>query len=181
MSSTTTIPNVTGRRAGLQQDGSQLAGRAGLPGILARVLRTDRDPGTLLIRLVLGLVILPHGAQKALGWFGGAGFGGTMDFFTGQMGIPALFAFLAIAAEFAGGLGLVSGFLTRIAAFGVLANMVVAAVMVHLPHGFFMNWYGNQQGEGFEYHLLAGAMARYLVIKGGGAASVDRALAAKAA
>jgi len=149
--------------------------------LLAALVRTDADRATLLIRLVLGLVILPHGAQKALGWFGGAGFGGTMDFFSQQMGIPALLAFLAIAAEFAGGLGLVSGLLTRVAAFGVLSNMVVAALMVHLPNGFFMNWYGNQQGEGFEYRLLAGAMALYLLIKGGGAASVDRALAAKAA
>jgi len=160
---------------------SQAVDGTGRFDLLAALLRTDADRATLLIRLVLGLVILPHGAQKALGWFGGAGFGGTMDFFSQQMGIPALFGFLAIAAEFAGGLGLLSGLLTRVAAFGVLANMVVAAVMVHLPNGFFMNWYGNQQGEGFEYHLLAGGMALYLVIKGGGAASVDRALAAGSA
>ncbi len=142
-----------------------------------KIMRTDADRTTLLVRLALGLVMFPHGAQKALGWFGGFGFGGTMGFFTQQMHIPALFAFLAIVAEFAGSLGLLSGFLTRIAAFGILCNMLVAVVMVHWPVGFFMNWYGNQQGEGYEYAILAGTMALYLIIRGGGAASVDGAIA----
>jgi putative oxidoreductase len=73
-----------------------------------------------ILRLALGIVFFPHGAQKTLGWFGGLGFSGTMGFFTHQMGIPAPFAFLAIAAEFFGGLGLLAGFLGRIAAFGIL-------------------------------------------------------------
>jgi putative oxidoreductase len=124
---------------------------------------------------MLGLVMFPHGAQKMLGWFGGHGFSGTMGFFTHQ-GIPAPLAFLAIAAEFFGGLGLIVGFLSRIAAFGVLCNMAVAVLTVHFHNGFFMNWAGTNKGEGFEYHLLAIAMALAVMIGGAGAPSVDRAL-----
>jgi len=145
-------------------------------GLFARLLRTDDAKVTTVLRLVLGIVMFPHGAQKALGWFGGYGFSGSMGYFTQQAHIPALFAFLAIAAEFAGSLGLVSGFLTRVAAFGIFCNMLVATLLVHLPNGFFMNWYGTQKGEGFEYHLLAMGIAIALMIRGGGAASVDRAL-----
>ena len=141
-----------------------------------KILRTDGDRTTLVIRLALGLVMFPHGAQKVLGWFGGSGFSGTMGFLTQQLQVPALLAFLAIVAEFAGSLGLLSGFLTRIAAFGILCNMVVAVVMVHWSNGFFMNWFGQQKGEGFEYAILAGVMALFLILRGGGAASVDAAL-----
>ena len=141
-----------------------------------KLIQTDADRVATLLRLTLGLVIFPHGAQKALGLFGGYGFTGTMGFFTGQMHIPALFAFLAIAAEAAGSLGLISGTLTRVAAFGVFCNMLVATVLVHWKVGFFMNWYGSQQGEGYEYHLLAMGLAVAVMIRGGGAASVDRAL-----
>lgn len=141
-----------------------------------KLIQTDADRVATLLRLTLGLVIFPHGAQKALGLFGGYGFTGTMGFFTGQMHIPALFAFLAIAAESAGSLGLISGTLTRVAAFGVFCNMLVATVLVHWKVGFFMNWYGSQQGEGYEYHLLAMGLAVAVMIRGGGAASVDRAL-----
>jgi putative oxidoreductase len=115
-----------------------------------------------------------------LGWFGGYGFTGTMGFFTGLLHIPAIFAFLAIAAEFFGGLGLIFGFLTRIAAFGVLSNMVVAIAMVHSQFGFFMNWTGAQKGEGYEYHLLVLAATVLLIIRGAGAASLDRLLSSPA-
>ena len=111
-----------------------------------------------------------------LGWFGGYGFTGTMGFFTHQMGIPAFFAFLAICAEFFGGMGLIVGLLGRIAAFGIMCNMLVAIAVVHVHNGFFMNWSGNQKGEGFEYHLLAIAMLLVILIKGSGALSVDRFL-----
>jgi putative oxidoreductase len=129
-----------------------------------------------VLRLALGVVLFSHGAQKVLGWYGGAGFSGTMQMFTGTMGIPALLAVLAIAAEFLGGLGLIAGFLGRIAAFGIIANMVVAIFMVHAPFGFFMNWTGAQAGEGFEYHLLAIAIGLAVLIRGSGALSVDLAL-----
>jgi len=144
--------------------------------MLRKLLKTDNDVTALVARLALGLAMFPHGAQKVLGWFGGGGFSGTMGFFTTQMHIPAVFAFLAILAEFAGALGLILGFLSRIAAFGILCNMIVAVVMVHGGNGFFMNWAGNQKGEGFEYHILAIALALIVIIRGGGAASVDRAL-----
>jgi putative oxidoreductase len=130
-----------------------------------------------VVRLVLGVVYFAHGAQKMLGWFGGYGFQGTMGFFTQQMGIPAPFAFLAICAEFFGGLGLILGLLTRVAAFGILVNMLVAVAKVHGHNGFFMNWTGQQKGEGFEYHLLAIALLLVVLVKGAGALSIDRTLA----
>jgi putative oxidoreductase len=132
-----------------------------------------------LMRLVLGVVFFLHGSQKMLGSFGGFGFSGTMQAFTGMMHIPAPFAFLAICAEFFGGLALIPGLLARVAAFGIAVNMIVAVLMVHLPHGPFMNWYGNQKGEGYEYHLLALALAIPIIIRGAGAFSVDGLLASK--
>ena len=137
------------------------------------IVSTRNDVGMTVARVALGAVFFTHGAQKMLGWFGGYGFSGTMGFFTQQMGIPAVFAFLAIAAEFFGGLGLIVGLLGRIAAFGILSTMVVAIAMVHAQNGFFMNWAGNQKGEGFEYHLLAIALATAVIIKGSGALSLD--------
>ena len=95
------------------------------------------------------------------------------------MHIPAVFAFLAILAESAGSLGLIFGCLTRVAAFGILCNMVVAVAMVHWPNGFFMNWGGKQAGEGFEFHLLAIAIAICLILFGGGKWSVDRVIASR--
>jgi putative oxidoreductase len=139
-----------------------------------RIVATNHDYATTILRLTLGVVFFAHGAQKMLGWFGGYGFSGTMSFFTGSMHIPSFFAFLAIAAEFFGGVGLIFGFLTRVAAFGIFTNMIVAIAMVHRHVGFFMNWSGQQKGEGYEYHLLVLAIAMYLMIRGGGAASVDR-------
>lgn len=141
---------------------------------LTRVVATPRDPIALLLRLTLGLVMFPHGAQKVFGWFGGYGIEGTMGYFTGSLGIPALFAGLAIAAEFLGSLGLIAGLFTRVAAFGILSVMTVAAITVHAQIGFFMNWSGTQAGEGFEFHVLAGALALALVVRGGGALSLDR-------
>ena len=148
--------------------------------MFSKLLRTDNDPATAVLRLVLGVIFFAHGAQKLLGWFGGYGFSGTMGFFTGPLHIPAVFAFLAIVAEFFGGLGLILGFLTRVAAFGILSNMVVAIAMVHSQFGFFMNWTGAQKGEGYEYHLLVLAATVLLIIRGAGAASVDRLLSSPA-
>jgi putative oxidoreductase len=138
-----------------------------------KLIATDNDTATAILRLVLGVVFFAHGAQKMLGWFGGYGFTGTMGFFTGVMHIPAPFAFLAIAAEFLGGLGLIVGFLTRIAAFGIFCNMVMAVALVHSHVGFFMNWTGAQKGEGYEFHLLALATTAFLMIRGAGATSID--------
>ena len=141
-----------------------------------RIINTSDDFAIAILRLTFGLVFAAHGAQKMLGWFGGYGFSGTMGFFTHQMGVPAPLAFLAICAEFFGGLGLIVGFLSRIAAFGIICNMLVAIVLVHAQNGLFMNWAGNQKGEGFEYHLLAIAIGLLILFKGSGAMSVDRLL-----
>ncbi len=147
--------------------------------MLKKLFQTENDVVSLILRLFLGLVFFPHGMQKLLGWFGGYGFEGSMGFFTGSLGIPAVLAFLAIMAESLGSLGLLSGLLTRVAAFGIATNMVVAIFMLHLPHGFFMNWSGKQGGEGFEYHLLVIAIAIALMIKGGGKWSLDGVVAEK--
>jgi putative oxidoreductase len=145
-----------------------------------KLLATSNEWTLTVLRLVTGVVFFMHGAQKMLGWFGGYGFSGTMGFFTNMMHIPAPLALLAILAEFLGGLGLIVGALTRIAAFGIATNMVVATLLVHSQNGFFMNWTGQQKGEGFEYHLLAIAIAIVLMVRGGGAFSVDRALTSRA-
>jgi putative oxidoreductase len=147
---------------------------------MKKLFATSNDLTLTLLRLVLGVVFFAHGAQKMLGWFGGYGFHGTMGFFTQQMGIPAPLAFLAICAEFFGGLGLILGLLSRIAAFGIICNMLVAVVTVHHVNGFFMNWTGQQKGEGFEYHLLAIAIGLAIVVRGAGAWSIDRLIGAKA-
>jgi putative oxidoreductase len=144
--------------------------------MIRRILATDDSIATTIFRLVLGVVFFAHGAQKMLGWFGGFGFSATMAMFTGMMHMPAPLAFLAIAAEFCGGLGLILGFLARIAAFGIGMNMLVAIVTVHSAFGLFMNWTGAQKGEGFEYHLLVLAMVAFLMLRGAGAFSIDRAL-----
>lgn len=145
------------------------------------LFKTNNSFAPTIARLTLGIVMFPHGAQKVLGLFGGYGFNGTMNFFTQQMHIPAVFAFLAIAAEFLGSLGLITGFLSRLAAFGIAANMVVAIALVHGANGFFINWFGNQKGEGFEYHLLAIGIALIVMIYGGGKLSADGLIAARPA
>ncbi|HXY49566.1 MAG TPA: DoxX family protein [Terriglobales bacterium] len=141
-----------------------------------KLLATSHDWTLTWLRLVLGVVFFAHGAQKALGWFGGLGFSKTMAMFTTYMHIPAVFAFLAICAEFLGGIGLILGALGRVAAFGITCNMLVAIFKVHAGNGLFMNWAGNQKGEGFEYHLLALAITLTLMVRGSGALSVDHAL-----
>ncbi len=141
-----------------------------------KILRTNDDPMLAVLRVVLGIVFFAHGAQKALGWFGGYGFGATMNMFTGNLHIPAIFAFLAICAEFLGGLGLIIGLLGRVAAFGIAVNMIVAVTMLHLPNGLFMNWTGAQRGEGIEFHLLVLAICLTLMVHGSGAWSLDRIL-----
>src|SRR2546428_11296532 len=113
-----------------------------------KLTATDDDIATTILRLVLGVIFFAHGAQKMLGWFGGYGFTGTMGFFTGVLHIPAVFAFLAIAAEFFGGLGLIFGLLTRVASFGIFCNMIVAVALDHSQIGFFMNRTAGPNGEG---------------------------------
>jgi len=144
--------------------------------MFAKLVNTSNDLTLTVLRVVLGAVFFAHGAQKVLGWFDGHVFSETMAFFTQVMKIPAPLAFLAIAAEFGGGAALVVGFLGRVAALGILVNMVVAIATVHARFGLFMNWTGKQPGEGFEYHLLAIAIALAILVRGSGALSIDRLL-----
>jgi putative oxidoreductase len=143
--------------------------------MLRKLLTTGDDPVLTVVRLVLGVVFFAHGAQKMLGWFGGYGFTNTMGFFE-HSGIPAVFAFLAIAAEFFGGIGLLLGLLSRVAALGISCNMLVAIATLHYRFGLFMNWTGQQKGEGFEYHLLVLAITFLIMVRGAGALSLDGVL-----
>ena len=147
---------------------------------LATLVHTDADVAPLVLRLTLGLVMLPHGAQKLFGWFGGFGYTATMDYFTQQVGLPALVALLVIVAESFGALGLVLGLLSRVAAFGIGVVMLGAIWIAHWQNGFFMNWSGSQAGEGFEFHLLAIGISVALVVTGSGTLSLDRVLLRRA-
>ena len=174
------IAVVTGANSGIgvdtakelkQLDGPKqlvIAGR-----LLSRLFATTPLTSVLVARIVLASVMLPHGAQKTFGWFGGYGFTGTMNFFTATMHIPWVFALAAILAESVGAIALLAGLGTRLAAAAIATNMVVAVLTSHLGNGFFMNWFGNQKGEGFEYHLIAIGLALVLMIQGGGRWSAD--------
>jgi putative oxidoreductase len=147
--------------------------------MLGKLIHTNSHLAPTVLRLTLGAVFFAHGAQKVLGWWGGHGFSATLNGFE-HSGIPAVFALLAIAAEFLGGIGLILGLLGRVAAFGIACVMLVAIAKVHAANGFFMNWTGGQKGEGFEYHLLVLAITVAIMIAGSGAWSVDRALSRSA-
>jgi len=142
--------------------------------MLETLASTNADWVVAIVRIVLGLVFFAHGAQKMLGWYGGAGLSHSMQTFTEQLHLPAPLAFLVIAGEFFGGIGLAVGLFSRLAAFGIALTMVGAIATVHFRHGLFLNWFGNKEGHGYEYHLLAIALALVVIVKGSGAFSVDR-------
>jgi putative oxidoreductase len=139
---------------------------------------TDGSLAPLITRIVLGICLFPHGAQKMLGWFGGYGFSGTLQFFTQQAGLPWVIGLLVILIEFFGALFLLAGFLTRLSALLIIFDMVGIIWKAHFANGFFMNWFGNQAGEGYEYHLLVIGLAISLLITGGGKASIDHRIVA---
>ena len=145
------------------------------PHALAPVMRTTSDPLLVIARLVLAAVMLAHGSQKLFGLFGGRGLDATYAFFAG-LGIPAWLGTVAIVAEFGGGIALVLGLLGRLAAAGLIVNMLVAIFVVHGRFGFFMNWSGQQAGEGIEFHLVALALLLTILVHGSGPMSVDRAM-----
>ncbi|MGH7252592.1 MAG: DoxX family protein [Nitrospiraceae bacterium] len=146
---------------------------------MRKLFETDEAWSGLILRVMLGVVMFPHGAQKLLGWYGGFGFAGTLGFFTEQMHVPWLVALLVIIGESFGSLGLLIGLLTRFTAASLALIMVGAIGLVHWPNGFFMNWSGKQTGEGFEYHLLVIAICAALIITGAGKWSVDSVIAKK--
>ncbi|GAB3748381.1 DoxX family protein [Spirosoma pomorum] len=145
---------------------------------MKKILLTNPASLTPLIaRLALGIVVFPHGAQKLLGWFGGSGFAGTMDFLTGSVGLPWIIALLVILIEFFGSLMLIAGAATRVAALGILGNFIGVVLTSHLNSGFFMNWYAEaNKEEGLEYFILLFGLTLITLIAGGGKASVDAAL-----
>ena len=143
------------------------------------LFKTDESWSPVVLRVMLAAVMFPHGAQKLLGWFGGHGFEGTLGFFTQQMGLPWIVAFLVIIGESLGSLALAAGLLTRFTSASFIVIMLGAIVTVHWPQGFFMNWFGQQQGEGFEYHLLVIGLALAIALGGAGPWSVDARLAAR--
>jgi putative oxidoreductase len=143
-----------------------------------RALATSNDSAPTVARLVLGLVMFPHGAQHALGWFGGYGFSGTLAWMTGTAGFPAPLAALAIIVELLAPIALILGLGGRVAAAGI-TGIMLGAISTHVKDGFFMNWGGNLPAgiEGFEYHLLAVALAAVVMIAGSGKWSMDRRIA----
>jgi putative oxidoreductase len=145
---------------------------------MKQILRTNSNNWSALVaRIFLAVVVLPHGAQKLLGLFGGYGFDGTMGFLTTQAGLPSFVALLVILIESFAALFILFGFFTRVSAIGIFGLFTGIMLKVHLANGFFMNWYGSQKGEGIEYFLLIIGMALALVISGGGKWSIDAALA----
>lgn len=147
---------------------------------IKQFLATDQQSWSLLlVRIALGIVILPHGMQKALGLFGGYGFSATVGFFQ-SMGMPFLIGTLVVLAEFVGSIGLILGFGTRFMAFSVGLTMAGAAVLGgHAANGFFMNWFGMQKGEGLEYFILVVGMALAVLLSGSGKYSVDNLILKK--
>ena len=142
--------------------------------MLEKMLKTDnRDVTGLVARVVLGVVILPHGLQKLLGLFGGYGLSATVEYFSNSMGIPVFIGFLIVMAESFGALFLILGLISRVSSLGILLIMFGAIKMAHYQHGFFMNWFGNQKGEGFEYHLLVIGLSLIVLLGGGGKWSLD--------
>jgi putative oxidoreductase len=145
--------------------------------MIKRVFSTNGSLSGTILRVALGAAIVPHGAQKLLGLFGGAGFNASMKWFESNFHVPVYLALAAILAESVGAVALIAGFFTRLAALAIAVDMGVAVYLVHWKNGFFMNWMGSQKGEGFEYHILAIAIGLALAIVGGGLWSVDRAIA----
>jgi putative oxidoreductase len=144
--------------------------------MLRNLFSTDPDWTLTAIRFILGVVFFAHGAQKMFGWFGGPGLKETVRTMHEFLHLPVPLAFLAVTSEFLGGMGLVVGLLSRVAAIGIGITMLSAIVMVHGRNGLFLNWFGDRKGHGFEYHLLAIALAIAIVVRGSGAASLDRLL-----
>lgn len=139
------------------------------------IFKTENSYAGLIARAFIGLILFPHGAQKALGWFGGYGFTGTMQFFSESVHLPWLVGAAVILIEFIGSLCLLLGLAGRVWALAVI-GLMIGIIPQHTANGFFMNWFGNQKGEGFEYHLLMIALAFIVLIGGSGKMSIDRKL-----
>ncbi|GAB4165475.1 MAG: DoxX family protein [Winogradskyella sp.] len=147
--------------------------------LVQKLLKTHPNIGFSIARLTLGLVILPHGAQKLLGLFGGYGYSATMESLTTQMGLPSIVAFSVIIIEFFGSISLILGFFSRFWALALTGMFLGIIYTTQLEHGFFMNWFGNQAGEGYEYSLLIIGLALTIIVNGSGKLSIDHLISKK--
>jgi putative oxidoreductase len=143
---------------------------------MSKLLRTTPDFTLTVARVVLAVIFFAHGSQKAFGWFGGPGFDNAIAIFQNTMGIPAPLTAFVMFTELAGSIGLALGLLSRVAALGLIGLMAVAPFANGLYPQFFMNWTGKSPHEGYEYHLLAIALSLAVLVRGGGALSVDAAI-----
>jgi len=134
---------------------------------------TQNDWVGLILRVALGGIMFPHGAQKLFGWFGGYGFTATMDFFTNSMKLPWALSIIVILIESIGAMALIFGLGSRVWALGLLTIMMGAIFTTNAKNGFFMNWFGNQSGEGYEYHLLVICICFAIMLTGSGKYSID--------
>ncbi|HLO79549.1 MAG TPA: DoxX family protein [Chitinophagaceae bacterium] len=140
------------------------------------IFYSDNSWAGFILRLIIGVVMLPHGAQKLLGSFGGYGFRSTMSYFTDTMKLPSMIAMMIIFIEFFGSLAFILGVSSRLWALLFIIIMAGAIVTTNYKFGFFMNWFGSQKGEGFEYHLLVIGICMGLLFTGSGKYSLDRLL-----
>lgn len=146
---------------------------------LSAIWKTEKHFAGIALRATLGIVLLAHGCQLFLGWFGGFGFDATMQHFVEKEGLPWVVGFAVIALQFFGAIALLLGAATRFFSFAIINMFIGMIITSHLDYGFFMNWFGNQQGEGYEYHILVIGMAAGLCFSGAGSYSIDRLLTQK--
>lgn len=139
------------------------------------LFKTTNSFAPLFLRVFLALVLFPHGAQKLMGWFGGYGFNGTMQYFTETVGLPKVVGFLVIMIEFFGPIALLLGFAVRFWSIAI-AFVMTGIILTNFTDYFFMNWFGNQKTEGMEFFLLAIGMSLSLVYAGAGRFSVDHSI-----
>jgi len=144
-----------------------------------KIFQTNSDWTPFVLRVFLGLVVFPHGAQKLFGWFDGYGFNGTMGFFTDTIGLPWIISFLVIILESIGAIAFITGVATRLIAISYTFVAFGIVFTSHIQNGFFMNWSGNQAGEGYEYFLLWIGMSIALIISGAGKYSIDKKIIKK--
>jgi putative oxidoreductase len=141
--------------------------------MIRKIVETDRtDVTSFVLRIILAGVIFLHGLQKLTGAFGGYGFDGTMNYFTGTVGLPWSLGVVVILVESIGMIFLAIGFMTRAIAF-VLVIIMAGAAFMHYQNGFFMNWFNNQAGEGLEFFIITCALSLNSIIKGAGKFSID--------
>ena len=139
--------------------------------MIEKLLQTDADFACTFLRTIAGIIIFPYGMQKLLGWFDGVGIKGTLEQMRVRK-IPQFIGWLIIIGQSLGSIALIFGFLGRIAA-GGLFIIFIGALIVHLPDGWAMNWFGRKNGEGIEYHVLLLSLLLIVIIRGSGAMSID--------